>query len=65
MSELHLILGVPEERVDGGLIGEEALEEGERVGGQRVDCAVRGRVLHCIPAYARLKLFQRRPRLPV
>lgn len=59
----RLVFGVAKEGVDGGLVGEEALEEGQRVGRQRVHRAVRRRMLHCVPAYRRLKLLQRGPRL--
>ena len=61
----HLVLLVGEEGVDGGLEAKEALEEGQRVGGQRVHGAVRGRVLHRVARDGHLELLQRRPCLPV
>ena len=65
MGESHLILLVREEGVDGGLKAEEALEEGQRVGSQRVHGAIRGRMLYRIARDGHLELLKRRPCLPV
>lgn len=59
----HLVGGVGEEGVDRGLVREEALKEGQRVGRERVHRAVRRRVLHRVARNAALELLQRRARL--